>query len=86
MVEVAGPHQFHGNGDGHRAFLKELSGGDPRVEFRGPYRNDEVGRVLGELDVVVVPSLWLENAPLVIQEAEVNKLLECVEGAMMAKV
>jgi len=28
-----------------------------------------VGRVLAETDVVVVPSLWYENSPVVIQEA-----------------
>ena len=29
----------------------------------------EVGRVFSEIDVLVVPSIWLENSPLVIHEA-----------------
>ncbi len=37
--------------------------------FEGLVPNEEVGRVLAETDVVVVPSLWYENSPVVIQEA-----------------
>ena len=29
----------------------------------------ELPRILSEIDVLIVPSLWLENAPLTIQEA-----------------
>ena len=35
--------------------------------------NSEVGRVLDEVDVVVAPSIWYENAPLVIREAFLAK-------------
>jgi len=35
----------------------------------GRYDNREVGRILSEVDVVVAPSIWYENAPLVIREA-----------------
>lgn len=61
--------RIHGSANGHRAYLEELGCGDPRLEFCGAYDNHHLGRVLSGLDVVVVPSLWLENAPLVIQEA-----------------
>jgi glycosyltransferase involved in cell wall biosynthesis len=37
--------------------------------FVGPVPHDEVGAVLAETDVLLVPSLWYENSPLVIQEA-----------------
>ncbi len=39
------------------------------VVFHGAYDNERVGAILGDLDVVVVPSLWYENSPLTIQEA-----------------
>ncbi|MCK4615122.1 MAG: glycosyltransferase, partial [Thermoplasmata archaeon] len=39
------------------------------VIFRGGYKNWEIDSVLGEIDVLVVPSIWYENSPLVIQEA-----------------
>ena len=41
----------------------------PRVRFAGPADYRRVGLVLHQLDCLVVPSLWYENSPLVIQEA-----------------
>jgi glycosyltransferase involved in cell wall biosynthesis len=43
---------------------------DPaNTSFEGLVPNEEVGRVLADADLVVVPSLWYENSPVVIQEA-----------------
>jgi glycosyltransferase involved in cell wall biosynthesis len=39
------------------------------VRFAGAFDDDRRGEVLGEIDVLVVPSIWLENSPLVIHEA-----------------
>ena len=40
------------------------------VEWAGPYSNREIVQtVLNNVDVIVVPSIWDENSPLVIQEA-----------------
>jgi GT2 family glycosyltransferase/glycosyltransferase involved in cell wall biosynthesis len=39
------------------------------VTFAGPYSRDELPRRMANTDWVVVPSLWWENSPLVIQEA-----------------
>lgn len=41
----------------------------PHIRMMGRYDNGEVGRILQEVDVVVAPSIWYENAPLVIREA-----------------
>jgi glycosyltransferase involved in cell wall biosynthesis len=40
-----------------------------RVTFAGPYTHDELPRLMAAVDWVVVPSIWWENSPLVIQEA-----------------
>jgi glycosyltransferase involved in cell wall biosynthesis len=40
-----------------------------RIQLRGVYRHEELEQVFSELDAVLVPSQWYENAPLVIQEA-----------------
>jgi glycosyltransferase involved in cell wall biosynthesis len=40
-----------------------------RVTFRGPYEHSELPKLMAELHWVVVPSIWWENSPLVIQEA-----------------
>jgi glycosyltransferase involved in cell wall biosynthesis len=43
---------------------------DPyNTSFKGRIPNVEVGRVLAATDVLVVPSLWYENSPIVIREA-----------------
>lgn len=39
------------------------------IVFKGGYTNDTIAEVLKNIDVLIVPSLWFENAPLVIQEA-----------------
>ena len=54
--------------------LKALAGDDHRIEFCGSFPNDQIGNVLSELDVLVVPSIWFENAPLVIYSAQAARL------------
>jgi glycosyltransferase involved in cell wall biosynthesis len=49
-------------------FLAQLRGSS-HIRTMGRYENHELGRILAEVDVVVVPSIWYENAPLVIREA-----------------
>lgn len=39
------------------------------IRFHGPYEPHELGRLMGEVDWVVMGSVWWENSPLVIQEA-----------------
>ena len=51
------------------AQLQDLAANDPRIEFCGTFPNDEIGVVLSKIDVLVVPSLWYENTPLVIYSA-----------------
>ncbi len=59
-------HVFGSTG-GHRPFLEKYS--NDRVIFDGPFDNLKINEVLEKIDVLVVPSLWYENSPLVIQEA-----------------
>ncbi len=44
-------------------------GEDERIHLCGPFPNEKIGRVLSSLDVLVVPSVWYENTPVVIYEA-----------------
>lgn len=50
------------------AELKELARGLP-VQFKGRFDHDQAHRIFSRFDLLVVPSLWLENSPLVIHEA-----------------
>ncbi len=48
--------------------LRRLARGLP-VRFMGRYDRGDLSRVFGQMDVLAVPSRWLENSPLVIHEA-----------------
>jgi len=49
--------------------LKQSAAKDPRVAVRDPFARDELAQALAEIDVLVVPSTWHENAPFVVLEA-----------------
>jgi len=70
---LTGRFEIHLHGDTtvfpdyvHR--LRGLASGQP-VTFHGGFDRDRVASIYGSLDVLVVPSLWPENSPLVIHEA-----------------
>ena len=52
------------------ARLRSLAAGDPRITFYGTFPNDEINGVLAGIDVLVVPSIWCENTPLVVLSAQ----------------
>ncbi len=46
-------------------------GAAERIEWRSEYRNADIVRdVFNHVDAIVVPSVWVENSPLVIHEAQ----------------
>jgi glycosyltransferase involved in cell wall biosynthesis len=52
----------------YSASLRTQAAGRP-VYFMGAFARNEIANVYGSIDVLVVPSLWIENSPLVIHEA-----------------
>ena len=50
--------------------LKRLVDGDQRISFCGKFDRTQIGDVLSSMDVLVVPSIWYENTPLVIYFAQ----------------
>lgn len=59
-------------GDADNEYGKDLieKYSSKRIEFKGCYHTDDLQHVLDSFDVLVCPSIWLENAPLVIQESQ----------------
>ncbi|MGN6368156.1 MAG: glycosyltransferase family 4 protein [Phycisphaerae bacterium] len=51
------------------ATLRTRAANDPRIELMGRFPNTDVSNILKDADLLVVPSLWYENTPLVIYEA-----------------
>lgn len=88
---------FHGGlGWADDAFRNEFATGlaaaAPVAQHLGPYERTDVQRLMRQADWVVVPSIWWENAPLVISEAkaagrpvicsEIGGMAELVEDGM----
>jgi len=70
---LSGDFEIHLHGDtavfpAYVDGLKRL-GPDTRVTFHGGFDRDRLGEIYAAIDVLVVPSLWPENSPLVIHEA-----------------
>lgn len=59
---------YHGD-SGYEARVRAILGPHADACLRGPFAHERLGEVLAGLDVIVVPSLWEENAPLVVEEA-----------------
>ncbi len=63
---IYGPLTPHG---AYVSRLQRLAAGDPRITFRGAYGRHDLVAILAATDALIVPSIWYENAPLVIKEA-----------------
>lgn len=65
--EIEG-HLYGGGGEGYVQSLRDLDA-KGLVRFRGGYDPMELPRLLCDVDVVSVPSIWEDCAPLVVAEA-----------------
>jgi GT2 family glycosyltransferase/glycosyltransferase involved in cell wall biosynthesis len=73
-LAIHGPFlPYHGD-VGYEARVRQILGSAAEESLRGPFVHDEIGLILAGLDVLVVPSIWEENAPLTIQEAFLSRL------------
>ena len=67
--------QIHGSGLEHQSEAFQVKVRNlmdkyqKKVKFFGPYDPDELANLMKNVDWVVMPSIWWENSPLVIQEA-----------------
>jgi glycosyltransferase involved in cell wall biosynthesis len=59
-----------------------------KVTFAGPYEHSDLGKLMSEIDWVVVPSIWWETGPLVVVEAfQYRRPVVCSDiGGMSEKV
>lgn len=63
---------IHGDTERYASYVEEaraLAGDDGRIHFRGAFSREDLERVFSEIDILVVPSRWYENAPGVIFES-----------------
>lgn len=65
--------KVYGRTDESPQYMNELMrivNDDRRIIFLGTFPNKQIGHVLSSIDVLVVPSIWYENTPLVIYYAQ----------------
>jgi glycosyltransferase involved in cell wall biosynthesis len=63
---------LHGSEIVHPSYvagLRRSAADDPRIRFHGPFAEGAQDRVLADMDVLALPSLWWENSPLTVLEA-----------------
>jgi glycosyltransferase involved in cell wall biosynthesis len=84
---------FGGNLENQPAAFRErfatlLDAVGRRARFFGSYRSEELPRLMGQVDWAIVPSIWWENSPLIIQEAFLHRRPPIVSdiGGMAEKV
>jgi len=64
--------KVYGKNEDSPNYVAELLGiakDNPRIAFCGIFPNFRIGDIFSDLDVLVVPSVWYENTPLVIYSA-----------------
>jgi GT2 family glycosyltransferase/glycosyltransferase involved in cell wall biosynthesis len=67
-VDLYGAHTAYHGDDSYRRQLEPLLN-QAGVHMHGPIAHDRIPAALESADVLVVPSIWPENSPLVIHEA-----------------
>jgi GT2 family glycosyltransferase/glycosyltransferase involved in cell wall biosynthesis len=70
---------YHGDA-GYEGRVRAILGPAAADALRGAFAPRDLGRVLADIDVLVVPSLWEENAPLTVQEAFLARRPVIVSG------
>jgi glycosyltransferase involved in cell wall biosynthesis len=71
-----------------RERFRELLERNPgRVTYAGPYKHEELGKLMAEVDWVVVPSIWWETGPAVVPEAfQRGRPVICSDVGQMSEI
>jgi glycosyltransferase involved in cell wall biosynthesis len=73
------PHRatlvLYGDNEHFADYYRELAPqieANPRIEYRGKFPHSAIGQVLSDVDVLLMPSIWYENTPVIMYEAFVT--------------
>ncbi|GAB2706583.1 glycosyltransferase family 4 protein [Aliiglaciecola aliphaticivorans] len=69
VIEIHGANLEHQTGSYQQKVKTLMNKYGARVHFHGAYEPQEMPSILSSVDWAVVPSIWWENSPMVIQEA-----------------
>jgi len=68
-LDVSGANLDLQTEDFQHAMHELMEAAPPTVGFLGPYAPEDLSERIASVDWVIIPSIWWENSPLVIQEA-----------------
>jgi glycosyltransferase involved in cell wall biosynthesis len=68
-LKIYGPLSTYKGYEYYLKYIRNLAR-NKNIKFMGGYDNKDVSKIFSEVDVLIVPSIWYENSPLVIQEAQ----------------
>ncbi len=60
--------KIYGSGQ-YEYSLRQAAAQDQRIKLCGVFSADQIGEILGQIDVTVVPSIWYENTPIILLES-----------------
>lgn len=60
--------KIYGSGQ-YEYSLRQAASQDPRIKLCGVFSSGQIGDVLSQIDVAVVPSIWYENTPIILLES-----------------
>jgi len=66
--------QFDPQGNNYHKYLASTAHTNQSIIFNGKFEPPDVPKIFKEIDILIVPSLWWENAPMVIHEAFMAKV------------
>lgn len=65
----------HKDAQSTMALMQMAASSGHTITFEGAYKNEELAtRIFAEVDCIIVPSVWGENSPLVIHEAQACRI------------
>jgi|SRR5690348_12822743 glycosyltransferase involved in cell wall biosynthesis len=70
QITLYGDRRIHPD---YFARLQRIAASDPRIRFADTFPNERIGAVLADIDLLVIPSIWYENSPLVLYSAFATK-------------
>ncbi|QDP01944.1 glycosyltransferase [Thalassotalea sp. PS06] len=68
-LDIHGASLEHQSGEFQEKVAKQLEDLGELVTMRGSYESHQLPNLMAECDWVIIPSIWWENSPVVIQEA-----------------
>lgn len=73
-LKIYGKMRSYSGYEDYLPYLRKISKHNKNIQFLGEFENEDICSILNNIDVLVVPSIWPENSPLVIQEAFLAKI------------